>query len=231
MTSFYVIVVAGGKGERFGGKTTKLLVPLAGRPIIAYSLEAAAKSGAERIVLVANRDFFPRFEEIARDVCGDKLFAVVPGGRTRTDSVREGLRVLEGVCPPEGVVLIHDGARPFAPPKLFDDCAEVAANYGAAVVAIPATDTLKVVENQFVRQTPPREKFYLAQTPQGFVFKIIRDALADDSLDFTDDAAAVELSGHRVRIVPGARTNIKITTPEDLALAECIWQKFFAGGS
>ncbi len=221
MENFFVIVVAGGKGERFGGKTTKLLTPLAGKPVIWHTLRAAATSQAKGIILVANREYLAEFEKIAEESAREKLIAVAPGGTTRTDSVRKGIRALEEHCEGDPIVLVHDGARPLAPPQLFDRCAEAVREWGAAIAAVPVVDTLKIVHNGTIVETPPREKFFAAQTPQGFKLSILKKALETEKV-FTDDAAAVENMGFEVKIVPGERFNIKITTPQDLALAEHI---------
>jgi len=216
---FYIIIVAGGKGARFGGDIPKLLIPLAGKPVAVHSLINAANSNAAGIVLVAPQDFFYEFEKVARDSCDDKLLAVIPGGRERTDSVRNGLKALGKYCTNDDIVLIHDGARPLAKPELFDRCAKSVSGYGAAIVAVPAVDTIKLVENGYVISTLSRERLLAAQTPQGFRYGMLLQALSTDN-KFTDDAAAVEYMGKKVAIVQGDRTNIKITTQDDLKIAE-----------
>ena len=226
MIPYYVIVVAGGKGTRFGAAVPKLLVPLAGEPIIAHTLRAVAKSNARGVILVANSDYLGRFRAIAQQTCGEKLIGVVPGGATRKDSVRAGMNALAEVCSSDDVVLVHDGARPFASPSLFARCSEMAYKHGAAVVAVPVVDTLKVIENGVVVETPPREKYWRAQTPQGFRFEILREALEAAPSTVTDDASAVEKLGVTVHVVEGDFFNLKITTPQDLKFAECILKNF-----
>ena len=223
--NFCVIIVAGGSGKRFGADIPKLLVELAGKPIIFYTIRNVAKSHTNRIVLVVPEGYESRFDEIAKNaISGEKPIYITTGGVHRSDSVRRGLEKLREHCSDEDIVLIHDGARPLASPQLFDRCAEYTKNKYAVITALPIVETVKIVENNIVLDTPPREKFWTAQTPQGFLYKIINDALANDD-DFTDDAAACEKLGHKVAVIMGERENIKITTPQDLYIAEKLIRK------
>ena len=220
MTSlkFFTIIVGGGLGIRFGGDVPKLLQEVGGRTILEWSILSVYRSSCEKIVLVAPEAYLAQFFEIAHRAAGEKIFDVVAGGKTRTESVRAGLESLSKICRDDDIVAIHDGARPLASPKLFNLCAEAAASYGAAIAAIPLTDTIKIVDEDVIVETPRREKFWRAQTPQAFKFKIIAEALKGDA-EFTDDAAAVEALGQKVHIVMGEHKNFKITFPEDIHIA------------
>ena len=151
-----------------------------------------------------------------------KVIDVCVGGRRRQDSVAAGLRQLSS-C---DWVVIHDGARPLVTVDLINRGLEAAKGTGAAVAAVPATDTIKLAgDDGIVRQTPPRQNLWTVQTPQIFGIKIITEAYSRANGDVTDDASLVEQLGYRVKIYMGAYDNIKITAPDDLALAEALWQK------
>ncbi len=218
-SKYYVIVVAGGSSTRFAAN--KLLCEIAGETVLARSLSACARSSADGIVLVARHDLLDQYASIAATCCGTKLIATVAGGATRTDSVRAGLNALQGIARDEEIVLTHDAARPLAPPHLFGECARLAQEFGGAIVALPVIDTVKLVEGAFVVQTPAREKLWAAQTPQGFSFaNFLR--ITKTELSYTDDAAAAEACGLPVAVVTGVRCNIKITSTEDIAIAEAL---------
>ncbi|MGP0032922.1 MAG: 2-C-methyl-D-erythritol 4-phosphate cytidylyltransferase [Acidimicrobiales bacterium] len=211
----WAIVVAGGTGRRFGRlKQFDLLV---GRPVAQWSVEAC-RPGASGVVLVV-----PPGSE-GRDDCGADR--VVGGGPTRAASVRCGLAAVPGSA---DVIVVHDAARPLAPRALFD--AVIAAvsgdgdgngagdETGAAICAIPVSDTIKRVAGEVVTETLDRSELVAVQTPQAFRADLLRRAHASGA-DATDDAALVELLGARVRVVPGDARNLKITTQADLRTAE-----------
>jgi len=229
------VIAAGGRGSRFGGATHKQLIEIAGEPILARSVRAFATHPAVNEVIVALPDDIaanpPEYLRAPR-------VRVVTGGARRQDSVASGFAAVSTAC---DVVVIHDAARPFASPDLIQRAIEAAAESGAAVAAIASRDTVKLVvrqahhereedpltlspskgERMIVRETLPRETIYLAQTPQAFRRDVLRDALALTD-DATDEAALAERAGHPVRIVEGDATNIKITTPDDMVIAEAI---------
>lgn len=219
------IVPAAGKGERLGAKGEKVSPPLGGEPLLVRALRCLEGSPeVDSLVVAIVPGLERRWEERLREEFKfSKLWAVVPGGATRQDSVRRGFEAL-----PEGVelVLIHDGARPLCTKELVERVLASAREHGAAVAALPASDTIKEGDGElFVVRTPPRELMWLAQTPQAFRTSIIREAWQKAEargLLFTDDASLVEELGHRVKIVPGEATNIKVTTPLDLVLAEAL---------
>jgi 2-C-methyl-D-erythritol 4-phosphate cytidylyltransferase / 2-C-methyl-D-erythritol 2,4-cyclodiphosphate synthase len=224
--SMYVsaIVAAGGRGSRFGGRALKQLVPVGGRPILERSVRVLATHPAVGEVIVAvPQDVFENPPGYLR---GARI-RVVAGGPRRRDSVANAFGA---VAPDTDIVVVHDAARPFASADLISRAIAAAAEAGAAIAALVASDTVKVAgpaqagpaeAGHYVRETLDRASIYLAQTPQAFRRDVLRDALAIGG-DGTDEAALAERAGHRVRIVDGEVTNIKITTPDDLPLAEAI---------
>lgn len=218
---YYVIIAGAGAGHRFRASTPKLLQSLSGEPIIARTIRTVIDSRARGFVLVCPADNLERFRQIAENIAEDKLFGITTGGAERTDSVKAGLSIIGGICKPDDIILIHDGARPLAPPELFDLCAEAACKHGAAIAAVPVTDTIKLVEDGIIIDTPRRDRLWAAQTPQAFKFKILAAAIQSDTI-FTDDAAAVEAMKMPVHIVQGSNENIKITTKLDINIAEAI---------
>ena len=222
------IVVAAGSSERMGGPD-KLAADLAGRPVLAWSLAAIAASPlVERIALVrtAEQAMAPRPAWLPA-----KVVAVVAGGARRQESVAAGIRALESVSAGTGeaadrgrVLLVHDGARPLVSARLVEAVARAAAEHGAAIPVLPVTETLKRVTGDLIAGTVDRTGAATAQTPQGVRWDVLRDALArvrpGDALELTDEAALLEAAGIAVHAVPGEAANLKITHPNDLAVAE-----------
>ena len=216
------VIVAAGSGTRFGGPLPKAFVPLAGRPMVEWSL--IAYGGCEAvgsIVLVVPADLIDR----ARSIVGGghaKVGAIVAGGDERPDSVLAGLEALRGMAPE--IVCVHDGARPLIDEASILRSIGVAREHGAAVTAIPATDTIKrCAEDGRIEATPPRCELHHAQTPQTFRYALLLDAYEralQEGLDVTDDASLVERMGHSVYVSEGHRENFKITTPADHERAE-----------
>ena len=228
MGNHLTIIAAGGVGRRFGQRKPKLLYPLVGKPIIQWTVESVCASTTSGIVLVAPMLWVDEFSAIVQNVSCKKIISVIPGGKTRTESVIAGLETMSAFAEDDDIVIVHDGARPFVSPELFAECADRAREFGAAVVAIPVIDTIKIVEGGFVVSTPDRSKLWAAQTPQAFRYAVIKSALSSKE-KFTDDATAVELIGHQVCVIEGKRENIKITTMDDIALAETIIRMRFSG--
>jgi len=228
--SAWLIVVAAGRGERLGAGTPKAFADLAGRPLFAYSLEAAAASDAfAKAVLVADPQLGWNPVAKLRPRARALMAGVVEGGATRRESVRAGLAAVRREVGAEAdpVVLVHDAARPFAPPALFLRVATEALT-GAVICAHPARDTMKEVRDDRVTATLPRRALWQAQTPQGASLSVFEKAHAAwPEPDSPDDAFLIEQLGAPVRVVPGPPINFKITTAEDLALAEA-WAR--AGG-
>ena len=207
------MVVAGGNGTRFGGP--KQFAELRGRSLIAWSIDAA-RSAADGVVLVVPAGDVDEVRDSGRAEGAD---VVVPGGPRRADSVRAGLAAV-----PEdaAVVVVHDGARPLAPPALFRRVVEaVVAGADAAVPGLAVADTLKRADHDTVVATVARDGLVAVQTPQAFRAALLRQAHASGG-DATDDAALVEALGATVRIVPGDRRNVKVTDRADLDLADAL---------
>jgi 2-C-methyl-D-erythritol 4-phosphate cytidylyltransferase/2-C-methyl-D-erythritol 2,4-cyclodiphosphate synthase len=210
------IIAAGGRGERFGAPRPKQLLTLGGVPILQRSVDALlAHPGVHDLVVALP-------PELAAAPPGylqqrHKPVVIVEGGARRQDSVA---RAFARVPAAADVVLIHDAARPLVSADLIGRTVAAAAAEGAAVAAVRATDTVKRADaDGHVVETLPRDQVYLAQTPQAFRVAVLRDALAIDA-DATDEATLAERAGHRVRLVAGDPSNVKITTPADLSLAE-----------
>lgn len=225
------IILAGGQGKRMGSGIQKQYMLLAGKPLIYYALNAFQNSPVDDIILVtgAGEERYCQ-EEIVEKYGFDKVAAVVAGGRERYHSVYEGLRQAEN----SGYVLIHDGARPFVDSRMIARAAEGAREYGACVVGMPVKDTIKLAdEDGYAKCTPDRKCLWMIQTPQAFSYDLVRsayDKLFQDDKNLagvTDDAMVVEsMTCHRVKLIEGSYKNLKVTTPEDMAVAESllIWQ-------
>jgi 2-C-methyl-D-erythritol 4-phosphate cytidylyltransferase/2-C-methyl-D-erythritol 2,4-cyclodiphosphate synthase len=210
------IIPAGGRGLRFGAAVPKQLLALAGRPILAHSVEAIASSPDITDVVVALPAELTATPPPYLSTLG-KPVTVVAGGERRRDSVANAFAV---VADRADVVLIHDAARPLVSHDVIRRTIDAAAATGAAIAAMRASDTVKQVdEERHVAATLPRERIYLAQTPQAFRIDVLRDALRLGG-DATDEAGLAERAGHRVAVVDGDVRNMKITTPDDLAMAE-----------
>jgi 2-C-methyl-D-erythritol 4-phosphate cytidylyltransferase len=219
------IVVGAGSGRRLGG-VEKAFLPLLGRPMIVYCVEALEASGeVDAICLVLAEASVGRGLALVRDRGWTKVAAVVAGGAERQDSVRAGLNAL----PPCEWVLVHDAARPLLSPDIVRRGLAAARISGAAVAAVPVRDTLKRVrgapDRPVVAETVQRTALWAAQTPQVFRAALLRRAFAaaGDSIGaFTDDASLVEAMGHDVHVFEGSGGNLKVTLPEDVAAAEAL---------
>lgn len=214
------IVVAAGSGERLGLPTPKAFVAIGGRPMLARAVAAALAHPAVGLVVVAAP---PGHEDLAHAIV-EPLgpHAVVTGGATRQASVRAALAAVPGEAT---AVVCHDAARPLATPALFGLVLEALEGWEGVVPVVPVPDTVKRVRGEVVVETVPREDLALAQTPQAFVAAALRDAherAVRAGVTATDDAGLLEWAGYRVRSVPGEARNLKITTPEDLGLAEAL---------
>jgi 2-C-methyl-D-erythritol 4-phosphate cytidylyltransferase len=219
-------VVAAGRGVRFGSETPKQYHLVGGIPIVVRAVSAfTAHPDVAHVVLVLPPRDAANPPAFLSAISALSAFSVVPGGTHRSDSVRAGLASLPPQC---SVVLVHDGARPFPDGRVINQVIEHARRGEGACPAIPLGDTLKEVEpNDPTRilRTRPRARLWRAQTPQGFPRQILEEAHARAARighRATDDAALVESMGHTVRLVPDSSRNIKVTTPEDLALAQLL---------
>ena len=225
MERTHVLVVAAGRGSRAGSGLPKQYRTLAGRPVLARTLEIfLGRDGIGSVVTVIHADDRDLYAAATAGLEG--LGAPVTGGDTRQDSVRAGLEALaaRGAAPSD-LVLIHDGARPFAPADLVDRAVAAAARDGAAVPGCPVFDTVKAIDGQGrVTGTPDRSGLRTVQTPQAFRFGLIAEAharaAAEGRHDLTDDAAVAEFAGHPVSVFAGDPLNVKLTTTSDLEAAE-----------
>jgi 2-C-methyl-D-erythritol 4-phosphate cytidylyltransferase len=226
------LIPAAGMGKRMGASINKQYLHLAGMPIVARTISVFEDAPfIDGIFLVIPADEIPYCREHVVEAHGfRKVLEIVPGGRERQNSVMNGLRAIQQRQAGEhDVVLIHDGVRPLISQELLRESIEVASGCAGALVAVPAKDTIKTVRDGLVIATPDRDTLWQAQTPQVFRFGIIfaaHQAAEQDGFMGTDDASLVERLGGAVRIVRGDYRNIKITTPEDIVLAEA----FLAGG-
>jgi len=219
----YAIIVAAGESLRMNG-VDKILIPLGGKPVLAWSIEAFEKSSqVDRIILVNSQKNLEPVQCLAVDRKYTKVAEVCVGGLRRQDSVAAGLK-LAGPCE---WVIIHDGARPFLTVDLIERGLEAARETGAAAAAVPVTDTIKLAgRDQIVLETPPRDHLWAVQTPQIFRSDIIREAYQKIWSEVTDDASLVEQAGYRVKLYPGSYDNIKITNPRDLSTAELLAKEY-----
>ena len=213
------VIVAAGKSERMGG-VEKIFAPISGKPLLAYAIEAFQQSPIiDSIVIVLAKDKVNAGLDFAKKYHWSKVVSVCAGGARRQDSVSKGLNRLGKV----DWVLIHDGARPCVTQDIIERGLEEARESGAAIPAMPVADTIKIVSSDsYVKDTPPRDKLWAVQTPQVFRFDIISEAHRKAKDNVTDDASIVENLGHKVKVFRGSYTNIKVTTPEDLIIAEAI---------
>ncbi len=217
------IIVAAGRGERMGG-VDKMFTPLGGNHILARVIDVFHRcQSVGQIVVVVAEENMERCRQLVAEHGWSKVTEVCPGGRRRQDSVAAGLSRLKD-C---DWVVIHDGARPLVTEALINRGLAEAQETGAAVAAVPVTDTIKVAgDDRLVRETPPRDNLWAVQTPQVFRYDIISETYRQVTAEVTDDASLVEQLGYRVKLYMGSYDNIKITTPDDLALAQVLWQRY-----
>ncbi|HZX21659.1 MAG TPA: 2-C-methyl-D-erythritol 4-phosphate cytidylyltransferase [Clostridia bacterium] len=222
------IIVAAGKGKRMGEGYNKQYIPLAGKPIVAHTIEVFENvDSIDEIVLVVGKgETDLAKKDIIHKYNFKKVVKIIEGGTKRQDSVYNGLKEIDADC---NIVLVHDGARPFITGNIIEKSIKTAGDVGACVVAVRVKDTVKVVnKNMEVDYTPDRDILWAVQTPQVFEYKLLLEAykkLRADNIKVTDDAMLVEKLGHTVKIIEGSYENIKITTPEDLILGEGILRK------
>ena len=215
------IITAAGRGTRMGGAENKLFLKIGTKSVIEYTLDAFFDSSdIDEIVITAAKDEIERIEGLF--VNAPKRVAVVQGGETRQDSVRNGIAAAHGE-----ILLIHDGARALITPELIKKVTDACKIYKAAALGVPVKDTLKLVrEDGRIEKTIDRSLVYLVQTPQAFFKDIIKEAHEKAvGNSATDDCALAEACGIGIKMVMGSYENIKLTTPEDMLIAETILKK------
>lgn len=227
------IILAAGKSQRMNSNVQKQYMIIHGKPVLYYSLKAFSDSAVDDIVIVTGADEVDFVQRQIVEAYGfDKVKAIVAGGRERCDSTYAGLKA----CAGSDYVLIHDAARPIVSEEVIERAIEGAMQYKAIVVGMPAKDTIKIVdEKEYAAETPPRSRMWIVQTPQAFSYELIRNAydrmmrtMKEESQRkrITDDAMVVETYGDtKVKLVFGDYLNIKITTIDDIILAESILKK------
>jgi len=219
------LIPAAGMGKRMGASINKQYLQLAGMPIVARTIAVFEQSPLiDAIYLVIPADEIPYCRKHVVEPYGfKKIAAIVPGGMERQDSVLNGLKAMQEFVSADDIVLIHDGVRPLITENMLRESITTARLHDGAVMAVPVKDTIKTVQDGIIRDTLRRERLWHAQTPQAFRFGTIYTAhqrAKAAGFSATDDAALIEHSGGEVHIIPGDYNNIKITTPEDLILAE-----------
>lgn len=218
-----ILIVAGGRGTRMGGPQPKQFLELAGRPVLMHTLEAFDRWDASaRLIVVLPEDQINTWKRLCEAHVFGRTHHVVAGGETRFHSVRNGL----GAVASNGLIAVHDGVRPLVAPSVIAACFATAADGGAAVPVVPVVESVREVDADGGSRPVDRTRLRVVQTPQVFRADVLRAAyrLPYDPR-FTDDASVVEASGVAVRLVPGNRENIKLTTPMDLLLAEQLMRR------
>lgn len=224
------IIVAAGQGKRMNTKVAKQYLPVHGKPVLYYTIRAFEESNVDQIILVVGTG---EIEYVKKEIVDrfqfKKIIKIVEGGKERYHSVFHALEAVEG----SEYVLIHDGARPFVTSAIIERVVAGVKEYKACVVGMPVKDTIKVVDwTQKVIETPAREHLWLVQTPQAFSYSLIKGAydklFENSTCSVTDDAMVVEMmTDYPIHMIEGDYRNIKITTEEDIKIAEVfLWSSF-----
>jgi len=225
----YLLIPAAGSGKRMGSDRNKLLLTLGDRPLLAWTLLAAEQSHSIQWIGIIGQPYdFADFQAMIDQFQFTKPITLITGGETRQASVFNGLKAL----PTEAQeVLIHDGARCLATPELLDRCSQALETCQGFIAAIAVKDTIKIVDDQqWIQETPDRQRLWAAQTPQGFKVELLKTChqrAEKEGWEVTDDAALLEKCQFPVKIILGEETNLKVTTPVDLAIAEFILRQRF----
>ncbi|MEP7169819.1 MAG: 2-C-methyl-D-erythritol 4-phosphate cytidylyltransferase [Bacteroidota bacterium] len=215
----FTIIPAAGIGQRFGTDVPKQFVELNGKPVLMHTLERFTFTN-EKIILVLHPEFISFWKKLCEKFSFNVLHIIVEGGKTRTDSVKNGLTIIKE----DGVVAIHDAVRPLVSRKLIEKIFAVAEEKENAVPAIPIQDSLRKSEGE-KNFSVDRKEYRMVQTPQCFHINKLKAAYENFSgKEFTDDASVYEASGEKINLVEGESSNLKITEPGDLLIAEALIQ-------
>lgn len=230
MTDKFVcgIIVAAGNSTRMGLDVSKQFIPLHGLPVIEYTIKAFERAKTvSRVIVVCRETDREKMQGLVKENHFTKVAAFVTGGASRSESVQNGILAAGDEVTHYA---IHDGARPLIQPDEIDKVVLRGIETGAAALGVEVTDTVKIVNEQnIITATPERAKLRAMQTPQVFEKNIYRSAMEQckgKNIDYTDDCLMVEQTGTPVEVVPGAGVNIKLTTPADIAVAECILSRY-----
>ncbi|MEH7180875.1 2-C-methyl-D-erythritol 4-phosphate cytidylyltransferase [Neobacillus vireti] len=223
--AYQVIIPAAGQGKRMGAGKNKLLLELNNMPVLIHSLKVFDEDElCEGIILAISPQDEVEFKLLLKQHQVKKVLRLVPGGKERQDSIYNALKTVET----DGIILVHDAARPFILKEHIHRLLETAQQTGAAIIGVPAKDTMKTVRDHLVMATVERSSLWAVQTPQAFRFSILYKAYEQaekDSFIGTDDSSLVERISHPVTMIEGDYDNIKLTTKEDLFFAEAIVKK------
>lgn len=220
----YAVIVAGGSGSRMGTDTPKQFLPIGNAPILMHTIKRFFTSAEQvNIVLVLPEEQVERWHQLCQKYSFSIPHLIVFGGKTRFQSVRNGLN---SIGDSDGLVAIHDGVRPFISKRIIEEAFHTAKEKGNAVASVQMKDSIRLLDKKGSKAVN-REDFRIIQTPQTFKLSQIRDAFHKAKSDqFTDDASVAENAGYNIQLIEGSYDNIKITTPEDLAMAEAILKRF-----
>lgn len=223
---YQVIIPAAGLGKRMGAGKNKLLLTLAGVPILIHTLKVfEADAECSGIILAINPSDEQQFQSLLKEFGIHKVSSLVTGGKERQDSVYNGLMAVHSM---DGIVLVHDAARPFIRIETIHNLVHAASKEGGSIVAVPVKDTIKKAANSMVAETVERSSLWAVQTPQAFRVSVLLEAhnkAMREQFIGTDESSLVERIPHPVSIIEGDYDNIKLTTPEDLYFAEAILRK------
>lgn len=214
------LIVAGGNGSRMESDLPKQFILLAGKPILMHTIEAFYNCNVSNIIVVLPQNQIAFWKELCIQYFFVIPHEIVAGGASRFESVHNGLMH----CNDAEIVAIHDGVRPFINAEIINKSFEIAAQKGNAVAAVRLKDSIRKVD-LLGNKNVNRDGYFLIQTPQTFKCNLIKEAYqAQDHINFTDDASVLEANGHAINLIPGDYKNIKITTPEDLLVAEAFYK-------
>lgn len=215
----YAVIVAGGSGTRMGGDTPKQFLILGKQPLLMHTISQFAKAdNSVEIILVLPENQMAAWTSLCSEYQFEIKHKLVAGGKTRLDSVKNGLKLVED----DSIVAIHDGVRPLIPASIIEKSFQIAAKKGSAVAAVPLKDSIRKKEGA-TTVSKNRNDYYLVQTPQTFKSSLIKShyKLATGEI-FTDDASVFESQGEQVTLIAGDYRNLKVTTPEDLVIAQAL---------